>query len=235
MSNVLPSFFATMPPKKPAPPTLGPAAALIGSDCDSDYDSADDSDFDPSSAAAAAAAPGDDDDSDLSASSSDEGDAGAKHAPGPRKRKRALSTSSETASGGMIQTRAQRALGAKSDRPQAARLPSGAVTTDVDALWAEMNSSSAAASARPGPSTATTTAATSTATPVPPEVEHVVHLPESIHPTSYSISSSSSSLSSLSSSATPPPSVPLVSNTEAPVGYGTPQVKDRIRDLKTRF
>ena len=77
--------------------------------------------------------------------------------------------------------------------------------------------------------------ATSTATPVPPEVEHVVHLPESIHPTSYSISSSSSSLSSLSSSATPPPSVPLVSNTEAPVGYGTPQVKDRIRDLKTRF
>ena len=148
---------------KPTPPPLDPAAALI----DSDYDSADDSDFDPSSAAAAtAAAPGDhsdDDDDDLSASSSGEGDdeAGdAKPTPRPRKRKRALSTSSETASGGTVQTRAQRARGAKSTHPQAARLPSGAVTTDVDALWAEMNSSSA----RPGPST-TTTIATSTTTP----------------------------------------------------------------------
>ena len=78
--------------------------------------------------------------------------------------------------------------------------------------------------------------ATSTAIPVPPEP---------IHSTTYSISSSSSSLSSLSSSATPPPSGRLVSDSgdvgvaaadvDADVEYGTQQVKDRIRELKTRF
>ena len=79
--------------------------------------------------------------------------------------------------------------------------------------------------------------------PVPPELELVACLPEPIHSTAYSISSSSSSLSSLSSSATPPPSGPLASNSggvgvtnaDAVVEYGTQQVKDRIRELKTRF
>ena len=90
--------------------------------------------------------------------------------------------------------------------------------------------------------------ATSTAIPVSPELELLASLPEPTHSTSYSISSSSSSLSSLSSStsvsATPPPSNPLVSNSgnidvaadvDAGVEYGTQQVKDRIRELKTRF
>ena len=82
---------------------------------------------------------------------------------------------------------------------------------------------------------------TSTAIPVPPEHDLLTSLPEPIHSTSYSISSSSSSLSSLSSSATPPPSGSLISNSvgvaeaDAGVEYGTQQVRDRIRELKTRF
>ncbi|KAF8542891.1 bucentaur or craniofacial development-domain-containing protein [Trichophaea hybrida] len=101
-----------------------PDATLI----DSDYDSAEDSDFDPSSAPAAV----DDDFSDDS--SSEPEDAAASK---PKKRKRALSTTSETASGGLIKTRSQRALEMRS---KAGGVSSGAVTTDVDALWAAMNS-----------------------------------------------------------------------------------------------
>ena len=53
----------------------------------------------------------------------------------------------------------------------------------------------------------------------------------------HSISSSfSSSLPSLSPSPTPPEAVPLVSNgDDADVEYGRPHLKDRIRELKTRF
>ena len=80
--------------------------------------------------------------------------------------------------------------------------------------------------------------ATPAAIPDPPELDLTTSLPEPTRSTSYPISSaSSSSLSSLSTSVTPSPSDPLVSNS-AGVGdaeYGTQQVKDRIRELKTRF
>ncbi|KAF8247066.1 BCNT-domain-containing protein [Wilcoxina mikolae CBS 423.85] len=101
-----------------------PDATLI----DSDYDSAEDSDFDPSSAPAAV----DDDFSDDSSSEPEDATASK-----PKKRKRTLSTTSETASGGLIKTRSQRALEMRS---KAGGVSSGAVTTDVDALWAAMNS-----------------------------------------------------------------------------------------------
>ena len=86
--------------------------------------------------------------------------------------------------------------------------------------------------------------ATSTAIPAPPEFEPVACLSEPIRSTSYISSASSSSLSQLSSSVTPSPSGPSVSNSgdvavaadaDAGVEYGTQQVKDRIRELKTRF
>ena len=84
--------------------------------------------------------------------------------------------------------------------------------------------------------------ATSSAIPVSPGLELIACLPEPVRSSSYS--TSSSSLSPLSSSVTPSPSGPLVSNSggvavaadaDADVEYGTQQVKDRIRDLKTRF
>ena len=94
-------------------------------------------------------------------------------------------------------------------------------------------------------------ATTSTASPVPPGLEPMPSLPEPIRSTSYPISfASSSSLSPLSSSSvTPSPSGPLVSNgggdgggcvggvdVVVDVECGTnQQVKDRIRELKTRF
>jgi hypothetical protein len=103
-----------------------PDPALI----DSDYDSAEDSDFDPSSAPAAV----DDDFSGDSTSEAEDATTKSK----PKKRKRTLSTTSETTSGGLIKTRSQRAL---ETRSKAGGVSSGAVTTDVDALWAAMNSS----------------------------------------------------------------------------------------------
>ena len=86
--------------------------------------------------------------------------------------------------------------------------------------------------------------ATSTAISAPPELELADCLPEPIRSTSSISSTSSSSLSSLSSSVTPSPSGPSVSNSgdvavaadaAAGVEYGTQSVKDRIRELKTRF
>jgi hypothetical protein len=94
---------------------------------------------------------------------------------------------------------------------------------------------------------ATSTTAAATTVPVLPGLEMVACLPELIRSTSYS-----SSLSSLSPSVTPSLSGPLVSNSVS-VGvvgdvnvdvaaaadtdiHGTrPQVKERIRELKTRF
>ncbi|KAA8893657.1 bucentaur or craniofacial development-domain-containing protein [Sphaerosporella brunnea] len=116
-----------MPPSKSTAPA-GPAASLL----DSDYDSAEDSDFDPSTVA------GGDDNDDASSSDSDSDPAAS---PKPaRKRKRADSIDSVPVEP-LIKTRSQRAA---EQREKSGGVASGKVTTDVDALWAAMNSPAAA-------------------------------------------------------------------------------------------
>jgi hypothetical protein len=117
----------TMSPEKTNPPPDSAAALL-----DEDYDSAEDSDFDPTTAPAA----GDDAESDDSSSESDsEAEAKPK-----RKRKRADSFDippDDVPVEPLIKTRSQRAA---EQREKSGGVATGKVTTDVDALWAAMNS-----------------------------------------------------------------------------------------------
>jgi hypothetical protein len=118
-----------MSPEKTNPPAADSATALL----DEDYDSAEDSDFDPSAAPAA----GEDVESD---DSSSESDSEAETKKPKRKRKRADSFDippDDIPVEPLIKTRSQRAA---EKREKAGGIATGKVTTDVDALWAAMNS-----------------------------------------------------------------------------------------------
>ena len=110
---------------------------------DSEYDSADDSDFDPSAPTTTA----DNGEDDFSSSSDSENDAlNTSTAIPKKKRKRATSVSSipsddddeQGATISIIKTRAQRRL--ESPGRKTSGVTPGTATTDVDALWAAMNS-----------------------------------------------------------------------------------------------
>jgi len=130
---------APLEEKSPAP--------VAGDLLDSEYDSADDSDFDPSAPVATAAENNDEDD--LSSTSDSEDGAASISAP-KNKRKRAASISSIPSDDGedeqgatlsIIRTRAQRRL--ESTTRITGGVTFGTATTDVDALWAAMNSPAA--------------------------------------------------------------------------------------------
>lgn len=117
-----------------------PSEALLAED--EDYNSEDDSDFDPTVATATAA----DADDSSSSSDDDESDGDADNAapraskksqdkPPVKKRKRGYSNDSG-GEGGLIKTRSQKAA---EQREKAGGVKEGAVTTDVDQLWAQMN------------------------------------------------------------------------------------------------
>ncbi|KAI5857049.1 bucentaur or craniofacial development-domain-containing protein [Tricharina praecox] len=128
------------PPEEKKPTTVANDLLL-----DSEYDSADDSDFDPSALATTADNNVEDD---FTASSDSEDDAAPNTIPTTvpkKKRKRAASISSipsdddeQGAEVSIIKTRAQRRL--ESPSRKTGGVSAGTATTDVDALWAAMNS-----------------------------------------------------------------------------------------------
>lgn len=106
---------------------------------DEDYNSEEDSDFDP--IAAAEQTNGDDADSSDDDSDHDfaDGDATASNKdkkPVVKKRKRTYSNDDFGGEGGLIKTRAQRAV---EEREKLGGVAEGKVTTNVDDLWAQMN------------------------------------------------------------------------------------------------
>ncbi|KAH0610463.1 uncharacterized protein H6S33_011990 [Morchella sextelata] len=127
------------------PPSAPSAAALLEEDGDDDYRSSEDEDFDPTTAAAAAVSENSGSDSD---SDSDSG-AKSKSKPKPKKRatkKRQREQSDDPAPTRKIKTRAHRRLhgdhNPDDEESHTAVLAAAKAqdATDVDALWAAMNS-----------------------------------------------------------------------------------------------
>jgi len=126
----------------PPPPPPPPEKPQRGINLD-EYNSGEDSDFDPASA------PQPDDET----FSDSDSEAGSGMPGQPKKRKRSSSPNFfDGGEGGFVKTRSQRAV---EKREKLGGVKEGAVTTDVDRLWAEMN---AAPVSKPPPASASASA-----------------------------------------------------------------------------